>query len=39
MFAAAMPQAPTTAAAKNAATVDDRTNDGPPNIHRFPTQK
>jgi hypothetical protein len=28
MFAAAMPQAPTTAA-RNAATVNDRANDGP----------
>jgi hypothetical protein len=34
MFAAAMPQAPTTAAVRNAATVNDRANDGPPIAHR-----
>jgi hypothetical protein len=34
MFAAAMPQAPTTAAAKNTATANDRANDGLLNFHR-----
>jgi len=33
MFAAAMPQPPTTAAARNAATVNDLANDGPLNSH------
>jgi len=36
MFATTMPQAPTTAAARNAATANDRANDGPLNAHRLP---
>jgi hypothetical protein len=36
MFAAAMPQMPTTIAASSAATVNDRANDGPLNAHRPP---
>jgi hypothetical protein len=36
MFAAAMPQVPTTAAARNDATANDRANDGPLSVHRLP---
>jgi hypothetical protein len=36
MSAAALPQVPTTAAARNAATANDRANDGPLNVHRLP---
>jgi len=36
MFAATMPHAPTTSAARNAATVNDRANDAPLNTHRPP---
>jgi hypothetical protein len=35
MFAAAMPQAQTTAAARNTASANDRANDGPLNVHRL----
>jgi hypothetical protein len=34
MFAAAKPQVPTTAAARNTATANDRANDGPLNFLR-----